>query len=454
MEELPPVAGVPSPDPLPAAPRLIPLTVLACAALALPAGAQARARATVPGEVVVGYEAPAGAQAARASSAPPAPRVIRTPDVAATVRRLRRQPGVRYAVPNVVAHASQAFVPNDPGEGTEPAGWQQTQWNFTGPASVNAPEAWSNLISAGRPGGRGVVVAVLDTGVAYRRFGRIPPSPDLAGTKFARGYDFIGKDAYANDSNGHGTHVASTIAESTNNGLGLTGLAYGATIMPVKVLDNEGNGDAYEIARGVRLAARRGAKVINLSLEFSTKVTRSDIPQLVDAIDYAHRQGAVVVAASGNEADVKVAYPARASYVISVGSTTEHGCLSDFSNQGSGLDIVAPGGGPDAYLTDPGCLPDAPAGRNIFQLTLVGDHRDQFGIPHSYDGTSMAVPHVSAAAALVIASGVLGPDPSPAAIERRLERTATDLGTPGLDLRYGYGRLNAGAATSPAIPVS
>jgi serine protease len=443
---------------LPAAPRLITPSALACTALALilmlPTGAQARGRATVPGEVVVGYAAAAGEAHAARASGPPAPRVIRTRDVAATLRRLRRQPGVRYAVPNVVAHASEAFVPNDPGETPEPAGWQQTQWNFTGPASVNAPEAWGNLISVGRPGGRGVVVAVLDTGVAYRTFGKTPASPDLAGTHFVRGYDFIGKDQYANDRNGHGTHVTSTIAESTNNGLGLTGLAYGATIMPIKVLDDEGNGDAYEIARGVRLAARRGAKVINLSLEFSTRVTRSDIPQLVDAIDYAHAQGAVVVAASGNEADVKVAYPARASYVISVGSTTEHGCLSDFSNQGTGLDIVAPGGGPDAYLTDPGCQPDAPAGRNIFQLTLTGTHRDRFGIPRSYDGTSMAVPHVSAGAALVVASGVLGPDPSPAAIERRLERTATDLGAPGLDPRYGYGRLNAGAATSAAIPVT
>jgi serine protease len=439
---------------LPHAPRLTLLVALIAAALAVPAGAQARARtATVPGEVVVAYGAPAGAHAARAA-ATPAPRVLHVRDVAATVARLRRDAGVRYAVPNVVAHAADAFVPDDPGRGTEPAGWQQTQWNFSGPASVNAPAAWGNLIAARRPGGRGVTVAVLDTGVAYRRFGLTAASPDLAGTRFAAGYDFVGRDPYANDHNGHGTHVASTIAETTNNAIGLTGLAYGATIMPVKVLDDSGNGDAAEIAKGVRFAAKRGAQVINLSLEFSTDVTSHEIPQLLDAIDYAHRLGAVVVAASGNEAVAKVAYPARASYVVSVGSTTEHACLSDFSNQGSGLDIVAPGGGPDAYLSDPGCQPDALAGRNISQLTLIGVHRDRFGIPSGYQGTSMAVPHVAAAAALVIASGLLGPHPAPAAVERRLERTARDLGPVGYDTRYGYGLLDAGAATDPNVPVS
>jgi serine protease len=432
--------------------RALAAAALAAALLGLPAAAQAGTDAR-PGEVVVAYRTAHGAHAANVSATSD-PKVLHVRDVAATIRRLSRRADVRYAVPNVVAHAAEAFVPNDPGRTTTPGGWQETQWNFAGPASVNAPDAWGNLIAAGRPGGKGVVVAVLDTGVAYRQFGRTKASPDLAGTKFIAGYDFVGKDPYANDHNGHGTHVASTIAEATNNGLGLTGLAYGATIMPVKVLDDTGSGDAAEIAKGVRFAAGRGAKVINLSLEFSTDVKSAEIPQLLDAIDYAHRRGAIVIAASGNEAGARVAYPARASYVVSVGSTTEHGCLSDFSNQGSGLDLVAPGGGPDAHLTDPGCAPDQPSGRNIAQLTLIGVHRDQFGIPSGYEGTSMAVPHVSATAALVIASGMLGPNPAPAAVERRIERTARDLGPVGYDTRYGYGLIDAGAATNPAIPVT
>jgi serine protease len=223
--------------------------------------------------------------------------------------------------------------------------------------------------------------------------------------------------------------------------------------MPIKVLDDHGEGDATQIAKGVRWAVRHGAKIINLSLEFSSNVRAGDIPQLIDAIAYAYHRGALVVAASGNEGVRSVAYPARATDVVSVGSTTEHGCLSDFSNQGSGLDLVAPGGGPDAYLEDAGCQPQTD-GRNISQLTLVGTHRDRFGFPTDYQGTSMAVPHVAATAALIIASGVLGLDPDPAAIERRLEKTARDLGPPGYDARYGYGLINAGAATDPAVPVS
>jgi serine protease len=413
---------------------------LAAAALTLVAASDASAR-TVPGQVVVGYRGD------------PAAHVVHARDVSATIARLRARPNVRYAVRNAIAHTTAAFVPDDPGRGIKPGRWAAVQWNFAGPAGVNAPDAWGHLIAAGRPGGKGVKVAVLDTGVAYRAFGKTPASPDLAGTRFIKGYDFVGHDPYANDRNGHGTHVASTIAESTNNGIALTGLAYGASIMPVKVLDDDGEGDAAVIARGVRYAAAHGAKVINLSLEFSADIGWEQIPELIDAIAEARRKGAVVVAASGNEADSVVAYPARNANVISVGSTTEHGCLSDFSNQGRGLDLVAPGGGPDAPLGDPGCT-SGPAGRNIAQMTLIGVHHTKFGIPRGYQGTSMAVPHVSAAAALVIASGVLGADPSPDAVERRLESTARDLGPPGYDTRYGYGLIDAAKATDPTVPVT
>jgi serine protease len=459
MVELRPSARVPPATPvLLPLPARLPLRAFAgalAAAAALLAAPAAHAAATVPGEVVVAYRAPHNAHAAAAATRadPPAPQVLHVHDVAATLRRLRARPDVRYAVRNYIAHAADAFIPNDPGRGTTPAGWQRTQWNFVGPASVNAPDAWGHLIAAGHPGGAGVTVAVLDTGIAYRRFHKTPASPDLAGTKFVAGHDFVGHDPYANDRNGHGTHVASTIAETTNNGIGLTGLAYGATIMPVKVLDDEGEGDVSVIAKGVRFAAAHGAKVINLSLEFTADVGWQQIPQLIDAIRAARREGAVVVAASGNEGSRSVAYPARNVNVISVGSTTEHGCLSDFSNQGAGLDLVAPGGGQDAPLADPGCAAH-PIGRNIAQETLIGVHRTKIGIPHGYEGTSMAVPHVSATAALVIASGILGADPTPDAIERRLEATARDLGAPGYDELYGYGLVDAGKATDPAVPVS
>jgi serine protease len=158
----------------------------------------------------------------------------------------------------------------------------------------------------------------------------------------------------------------------------------------------------------------------------------------------------VLVAAAGNTEDTQVAYPARAKHTIAVGATTEHGCLADYSNTGSGLDLVAPGGGADAAIDgDPNCHPLETAGRDVYQFTFRGTSPRRFGLPGGYEGTSMAVPHVAATAALIVGEKILGPDPAPEAIESRLETTARDLGTPGVDQYYGYGLLNAAAATAP-----
>jgi serine protease len=378
---------------------------------------------------------------------------VRVRDVPRAIASLARRHDVKWAVPNYVAHTSD-FIPNDPGRGQAPGGWQAVQWNFAGPWSVNAPAAWQHAIDAKAPGARGVRIAVLDTGVAYANRGHYRLSPDLKRPHFARGYDFVGNDPYPDDENGHGTHVASTINESTNNGISLTGLAYNATIIPVRVLDSSGQGDAATIARGIRWAAKRGAQIINLSLEFSTDVSGSEVPELLDAIDYAHRRGALLVGASGNEHHFAIAYPARADHVLSVGATTEHGCVADFSNRSRGLDMVAPGGGADSAIAgDPNCRPADPPGRDIYQLTYRGSSVRAFGLPGGYEGTSMAVPHVSAVAALVLGEKLLGPHPSPDALEARLKQTARDLGAPGPDARYGWGLLDAAAATNPAIPV-
>jgi serine protease len=358
-------------------------------------------------------------------------------------------PAPRRASAMPVAHAAGTFVPDDPGSGSQPQGWEQLQWNFAGPFGVNAPEAWANAIAAGRAGAAGVTVAVLDTGVAYTNWKGYRRSPDFAADQFVRGYDFVAHDSHPLDADGHGTDVASTIAEQTNNGYGLTGLAYGARIMPVRVLDSAGDGDAAAIAAGIRFAARHGAKVINMSFNFDPGVRAAQIPQVLAAIGYARRRGAVLVAAAGNEAASGVAYPARDPLVIAVGATTEFGCLSSFSNRGAGLDLVAPGGGPDAALPgDPDCVAGR-SGRSIYQVTLERPSIRRFGIGLDFIGTSMATPHVAAAAALVIATGAAGRHPSPAAVTARLERTARDLGAPGFDTDYGWGLLNAGAATAP-----
>jgi serine protease len=369
--------------------------------------------------------------------------------VASALHRLRGQRDVVWAAPDVIARAAGRLIPNDPGHGVAPGGWQELQWNFTGQFGVNAPEAWSNMVADGAPGGRGVIVAVLDTGVAYANRGPFRRSPDFSRFQFVNGYDFVARNAFPNDRNGHGTFVAGTIAEGTNNHYGLTGLAYGARIMPVRVLDSAGEGEASTIAEGVRFAANHGARVINLSLEFSSNVTASDIPELIEALRYARRRGVVVVAAAGNEAHTAIAYPARAPYVVAVGATTEHGCLADYSNDGAGLTLVAPGGGADANLPgDPNCHPEQPAGRDIYQVTFSGSSPRRFGIPSGYEGTSMAAPHVAAVAALIIASGVLGRHPTPAQVVARLRATALKLGGGGDERLYGAGLVNAAAATA------
>jgi serine protease len=456
-----------------------------------------------PGEVVVGY-APPDSSSARAAIAhaagavdpielEPNTRVLTLgahASVSRALARLRRTRGVAWAVPDYIAHAavmprshatpvsgaeltgsaaslagisattskasasatSRPF-PDDPGLAKVPGGWEKLQWNFVGEFGVNAKGAWENLIADHAAGGRGVTVAVLDTGVAYANRGRFRISPDFYRYQFVAGWDFVAHNRYPNDRNGHGTDVAGTIAEATNNGKGLTGLAYGVRIMPVRVLNSEGNGDAATIARGVRFAVNHGARVINLSLEFPGGITASDIPELISALRYANRHRVVVVAAAGNEAHSAAAYPARAPNVIAVGASTEHGCLASYSNFGTGVTIVAPGGGPDANLPgDPNCQPDLASGRDVFQVTFLGTSPRQFGIPGGYEGTSMATPHVAATAAMIIAAGVLGRHPTPAQVAARLIATARPLGGPSDSRLYGAGLLDAAAATAPGGP--
>jgi serine protease len=427
----------------------------------------AKAADYVPHQVIVGYkrgaseavvstaEAHLGLRRLAPASAPRS-RILRlAPGVSATAAaaRLRREPGVAYAEPNYIARTAGAFYPNDRGRANINQGWQKLQWNMLPAAGVDAPRAWSNLLADGQPGGRGVTVAILDTGVAYRNWKQFDRSPDFTNTKFVAPYDFVDNNAYPLDREGHGTFVAGVVAESTNNKLDLTGLAYGASIMPVRVLDAQGEGDETTIARGIRYAASHGAQIINLSLEFLPTQVKSgkDIPEIVSAIGFARRKGVIVVGAAGNDENSQIAYPARVQGVISVGATTRDRCLAAYSNGGSGLDLVAPGGGDDAIVReDPNCHP----ARNlpsIYQLTLSDPpHWGEFGYPNYYIGTSMASPEVAATAAMVIASRVIGTNPTPDAVLARLEQTAVPLGGGAPNSIYGYGLLNAGAATANA----
>ncbi len=276
------------------------------------------------------------------------------------VRYLRSSPKVAYANPNYLARASALWDPNDPGSG-DPLGWERDQWNFLAPNPPNRggssiQGAWENLRGSARPGGWGVTVAELDTGVAYRikgsKYGVDPDLPPLS--RFVSPKDFVDGDPVPLDEEGHGTHVASTIVQTTDNGLGLTGVAYAANLMPIRVLNRQEVGTAANVARGIRYAVDRGADVINLSLQFKAAVNKcSQIPAVCAAVKMAANHGVVVVAAAGNGHRSKVAYPARAPGVIAVGGTTYRGCLGDYSNYGMGLDLVAPGGGVDTGASHP-----------------------------------------------------------------------------------------------------
>jgi len=378
---------------------------------------------------------------------------------------LRQDPRLVYAVPNYLATASATAAPFDPDDsgaledtpeasGSSVGGWAFKQWNFLSPegsmggelppspGGIDAVDAWRNLIEAGRPGATGVIVAVLDSGIAYRSQGsRFRRSPDFGPRQFVPGFDFVDNDRVPLDESGHGTHVAGTIGEKTDNVVGLTGLAYGAKLMPVRVLDRNGFGNALNIAKGIRFAVAHHAQVINMSFNFACG---KHVPMVDEALREAYEQGVVTVASVGNlGSETCVSEPATGPRVIGVGGTTEGGCLGDYSLAGTAVDLVAPGGG----VPQDGCL--SVAARPIYQVTLRADSTDSFGIPVNYVGTSMAAAHVSGVAALLLASRrinpVLSPEAQVRAVTKHLRKTARDLGLPRI--QQGAGLVDAGEAT-------
>ncbi len=362
-------------------------------------------------------------------------------------------------VAGAIPRDGKRFVPNDEGNVNKPGGWQFKQWNFKPRAGVSAPGAWGNLLADGRAGARGVTIAVIDTGVAFENWRQFRASPDFSSTKFVDPCDVVAgrvtpqgtcTDPHAVDEDGHGTFVAGEIAESTNNRLGLTGLAYRANIMPIRALGNQGHGSETTVATGIRYAVDHGAQVINLSIEFAG-VNSRDIPGVIAAIAYARSKNVVVVGAAGNEGTRGLDYPAADRQVISVGATTYDQCLAQYSNFGSALDLVAPGGSDDASLKQRNCHPN----RNqppVYQMDFSNRPGPQsFGLVPMF-GTSMAAPEVSAAAAMVIASGAVGAKPTAAQVQDRLEATARRLDGSKRNAHYGYGLLDIWQATRRGGP--
>lgn len=322
----------------------------------------------------------------------------------------RKRPEVQYAEPNY--YRSFHSVPNDE--------FYNLQWHFP---VINIPDAWD--LSTGS----GVTVAVVDSGVntfGYDSFGRFSESRILPG------YNAILRLPGGMDLNGHGTHVAGTIGQETNNITGVAGIAYHAKILPVKVMSFLGFGLDSWIIRGIRWAADNGADIMNLSIGGG-----APSQALKSAVDYAYEKGVTVVAASGNDGFGEVDYPAAFENCIAVGAVQYDKLLTAYSNYGEALDLVAPGGDLGQDQNGDGY------GDGILQETF-----SYLGLFWGYmfsTGTSMASPHVAGVAALVKSSH---PEYGPDQVRQVLEDTAEDLGNPGWDERYGYGLVDAYAAVS------
>jgi len=272
------------------------------------------------------------------------------------------------------------------------------QWGIF---AIGADRVWATTT------GIGVIVAVVDSGSG--------PHPDLA-ENLLPGRSFFGlvesQDGSDIDASGHGTHVAGIIASAANNGIGGSGVAPNAQLLPIKVLDQAGQGDARDVAAGVRYAADNGAKVINLSLGGATESS-----SLTQAITYANDKGALVVAAAGNGgANDKPKWPASLDLTLAVTAVDQSNGATSFGQRGEYIDIAAPGTG--------------------IVSTVKGDYG-------ASSGTSMAAGFVAGAAALLFAAE---PRVTNTQVRDILLRTATDIGEPGRDLTFGVGLINMVAA--------
>lgn len=337
-------------------------------------------------------------------------------DMPSLLQALERDPRVESVDPNYLLTLTAlppemaSNFPNDPRF--------HEQWHM---GMIQVQEAWPISV------GRDVVTAVIDTGVAYRQFEDFHQVEDLDQTSFKTGYDFVNKRTEAVDDQCHGTHVAGTVAQSTNNGKGVGGVAFGTRIMPVKVLSRTGSGTLADVADGIRFSADHGATVINMSLG-------GPFPSasLADAVAYAHNKGTIVICAAGNSATERKEYPAGFDEAVAVSSVNRDEGIAFYSNRGEHISFAAPGGDTRNYGTAGGVL----------QNTIhPGNYKESDYF--FFQGTSMAAPHAAGVAALVASTGVTHPE----AIEWVLQKTARPKDAPA-NAGFGAGILDAEAAVT------
>jgi len=378
-----------------------------------------------PGQAIAALHAHNGTKLKR--DLPHGMKLIQVPpgkSVEDLVKRFKKNPNVEFAHVDAVAYAS--FVPND--------GFYSYQWHFD---NINMEAAWN--LETGKPE---IIVAVADTGL--NTGGEDTP------VNLIPGYDFAYGDSNTYDGDGHGTHVSGTIAQATNNGNGVAGVAFGVSLMPVKVLDDTGSGYLSSIIDGIDFAVANGADVISMSLGFSPGYVPGE--GLQEAVTAAYEAGVVMVAASGNDSTTdEIGYPAAYDEVIAVGATDFNNVVSYYSNQGPGLEIVAPGGDTNVDASGDGYVD------GVLQETFGSCHPRkgcEFGY-FFYQGTSMATPHVSGVVGLLLShgagDGLTGSD-KVEAVRDILHATSVDLGANGWDTVYGYGLVNALAALEAIGP--
>jgi thermitase len=322
-------------------------------------------------------------------------------DPAAVAARLNRSALVQYAEPNLIVRAD--WFPNDP-RFRELYGLHNTgQGGGAADADIDAPEGWKAAGLGTWPASGGVRIGIVDTGIDQTH-------PDLSGQTVAcaSSLDLIVVRQCADDE-GHGTHVAGTIAAKANNGIGVAGVAFNADLVVCKALDESGSGSIADVANCIDWAVSQGAKVISMSLVGGASTTM----QQAVANAWNNGNGAVIVAAAGNDGDDTVNYPAGYPEVVSVAATDNRDARADFSNANPDVEIAAPG-------------------VDVLSTTLGGGY-------DVMSGTSMATPHVSGVAGIL---WQLHPSLNAAAIRFSLDASVNDLGPAGRDTSFGFGRVN------------